>query len=108
MSLRDRPAHQAEDPRAGEDWLAQLPSEIGQLTKLEELYLDNNFLAALSPEIGRLTKLRTLGLGNNRLTRISENLGQLTALTALYVDITSARKLLTNRSYGVSYHLCSG
>lgn len=23
-------------------------------------------------------------------------------------DITSARKLLTNRSYGVSYHLCSG
>ena len=22
--------------------------------------------------------------------------------------ITSARKLLTNRSYGVSYHLCSG
>ena len=27
-----------------------------------------------------------------------------------YADgiITSARKLLTNRSYGVSYHLCSG
>ena len=24
------------------------------------------------------------------------------------VAITSARKLLTNRSYGVSYHLCSG
>ena len=24
------------------------------------------------------------------------------------LDITSARKLLTNRSYGVSYHLCSG
>src|SRR5271157_174457 len=24
------------------------------------------------------------------------------------IDITSARKLLTNRSYGVSYHLCSG
>ena len=23
-------------------------------------------------------------------------------------SITSARKLLTNRSYGVSYHLCSG
>ena len=26
----------------------------------------------------------------------------------LSTDITSARKLLTNRSYGVSYHLCSG
>jgi hypothetical protein len=24
------------------------------------------------------------------------------------ISITSARKLLTNRSYGVSYHLCSG
>ena len=27
---------------------------------------------------------------------------------AVQEDITSARKLLTNRSYGVSYHLCSG
>ena len=27
---------------------------------------------------------------------------------ALADCITSARKLLTNRSYGVSYHLCSG
>ena len=24
------------------------------------------------------------------------------------IAITSARKLLTNRSYGLSYHLCSG
>ena len=29
-------------------------------------------------------------------------------LTGDVVGITSARKLLTNRSYGVSYHLCSG
>jgi hypothetical protein len=29
-------------------------------------------------------------------------------LTTIFRDITSARKLLTNRSYGVSYHLCSG
>ena len=26
----------------------------------------------------------------------------------IHRNITSARKLLTNRSYGVSYHLCSG
>ena len=32
--------------------------------------------------------------------------GALSTWPGLY--ITSARKLLTNRSYGVSYHLCSG
>ena len=30
------------------------------------------------------------------------------AILATLAYITSARKLLTNRSYGVSYHLCSG
>ena len=29
-------------------------------------------------------------------------------IDVVVIVITSARKLLTNRSYGVSYHLCSG
>ena len=34
--------------------------------------------------------------------------GASNVVAGLWAVITSARKLLTNRSYGVSYHLCSG
>jgi len=46
--------------------LTALPSEIGQLTNLQSLYLHDNQLSSLPPEITQLTNLQTLGLDNNQ------------------------------------------
>ena len=63
--------------------LWHLPPEIGQLTALKELHLDNNQLSSLPPQIGQLTALKELYLDNNQLTRLPPEIGQLTALTRL-------------------------
>ena len=89
-----------------------IPTQLGQLTELQYLNLNNNELSGTIPtELRRLTKLTGLDLGNNRLTgtiptqlgqltelrylnlhdnqltgTIPTQLGQLTKLTALYLD----------------------
>ena len=89
-----------------------IPTQLGQLTELQYLNLNNNELSGTIPtELRRLTKLTGLDLGNNRLTgtiptqlgqltelrylnlhdnqltgTIPTQLGQLTKLTALYFD----------------------
>ncbi|MFA6171230.1 MAG: leucine-rich repeat domain-containing protein [Patescibacteria group bacterium] len=58
--------------------LKTLPSEIGELQSLEELYLDNNNLeGALPAEIRKMAKLRILDAHNNNLTGIPAEIGQL-------------------------------
>ena len=39
--------------------LSSIPPEIGQLSMLQELYLDNNHLSSIPPEIGQLGMLNT-------------------------------------------------
>ena len=62
-----------------------IPSQLGQLTKLEELFLDSNQLTGeIPPELGQLTKLKRLFLDSNQLTgEIPPELGQLTKLIHL-------------------------
>ncbi len=61
--------------------LKSLPSEIGQLTEIEELYLDYNMLTgALPAEIRQMTKLKKLSASNNNLTGIPAEIGQLQEL----------------------------
>lgn len=48
-----------------EKGLKCLPAEIGQLDKLEELYLEYNLLIQLPPEIGQLKKLKLIKLWGN-------------------------------------------
>ena len=55
--------------------LQSIPKEIGQLTMLQELYLDNNQLQSIPKEIGQLTMLQTLYLDDNRLQSIPKELG---------------------------------
>ena len=46
-----------------------IPTELGNLTKLTELFLGNNYITGSIPaQFGSLTKLQTLILRNNRLT----------------------------------------
>ena len=63
-----------------------LPAEIGRLSALRQLNLEDNQLTSLPAEIGQLTSLRLLRLGGNRLTSLPAEIGQLTSLTKLWLS----------------------
>ena len=89
--------------------LTNLPSSIGNLKKLEYLFLNGNNLTSLPPQIGNLKnlvnldwsgndiasipsqignlkKLKFLGMDNNNLTSLPSSIGNLKKLTTLYLD----------------------
>lgn len=64
--------------------LKSLPAEIGNLSNLEELYLDHNKLeGALPAEIRKMPRLRILVVQNNNMTGIPAEIGQLKNLSRL-------------------------
>jgi Leucine-rich repeat (LRR) protein len=69
--------------------LTSIPSEIGQLSLLEYLWLDHNQLTSIPSEIGQLLSLKSLNLDNNQLTSIPSVIGQLRSLEHLSVTIIS-------------------
>ena len=68
--------------------MGQIPSEIGNLTNLERLYLKDNQLSGLIPsEIGNLVNLQRLYLNENELSgEIPSELGNLVGLSHLYLS----------------------
>ena len=66
--------------------LTSLPAEIGQLTSLRELNLRDNRLTSVPAEVGQLTSLRRLDLADNQLTSVPAEIGQLTSLKELYLS----------------------
>src|SRR5688572_27449159 len=63
--------------------LRELPPEIGQLSSLQDLYLDYNELSSLPIEIGNLNQLRTLSLSSNNLRILPSEIGNLDSLRRL-------------------------
>lgn len=63
-----------------------LPSEIGQLNSLTELYLNGNYITKIPPEIGQLDNLNGLYLTGNQILEIPPEIGQLSNLGALYLS----------------------
>lgn len=65
-----------------------LPSEIGDLSRIEEFQLDNNNLSGSIPtEIGNLTNIEICFLDNNNFSgTIPEEFGNLTVMHTLYLD----------------------
>lgn len=70
--------------------LKTLPSEIGQLANLEELYLDHNLLEGSLPgEIRKMSNLKILDVQNNNMTGIPAEIGQLRNLSTLNYSYNS-------------------
>ncbi len=69
----------------GVELSGRIPPELGQLTKLDSLFLSNSALkGAIPPQLGNLRNLRVLRLRHNRLTgAIPPELGALPSLEVL-------------------------
>jgi hypothetical protein len=67
---------------------SSIPTEVGLLTALTELYLRGNSLSSPIPsEIGQLTRLTVLMLSSNQFSGlVPEEIGRLQALTYLRLD----------------------
>tara|TARA_B100001540_G_scaffold34342_1_gene30348 strand:- start:152 stop:1033 length:882 start_codon:yes stop_codon:yes gene_type:complete len=63
--------------------LTKLPPQIGDLKKLEYLFLGFNKLTTLPPQIGNLENLRVLHLNNNNLKSLPSTIGKLEKLEKL-------------------------
>ncbi len=66
--------------------IASLPDWIGELSRLESLFVGGNQLAALPPSLGRLQRLRQLLAPRNRLRALPPELGECSALEELDVS----------------------
>jgi Leucine-rich repeat (LRR) protein len=65
--------------------VTDVPSTIGDLTKLTRLQIHNQRITTLPSSIGNLTNLHTLLLGGNRLKHLPQELGNLTNLRLLHI-----------------------
>ncbi len=63
-----------------------LPSSIGNLKHLEELYMTENRLGNLPESIGNLISLKKLNLSDNHLIELPNEIGNLTNLKELHLD----------------------
>ena len=71
---------------SGSSQLTSVPAEIGQLSSLTELNLDNNQLTSVPAEIGQITSLQVLTLDDNQLTSVPAAVDELIA-AGMYVDL---------------------
>lgn len=65
--------------------LKELPEEIGWLRKLRKLDLSGNVIREL-PDLGRLTDLAELNLNDNHLTELPKEIGDLSDLKSLNLE----------------------
>lgn len=63
-----------------------IPEDIGMLTQLTELNLENNHINTISTRVGELIGLKTINFRNNKITDIPKELGALTILDVLDVS----------------------
>ncbi|WP_108805294.1 leucine-rich repeat domain-containing protein [Aquimarina sp. Aq107] len=63
-----------------------IPDEIGMLSQLTDLNLENNDINSISARMGELVNLKTINLRNNKIMDIPMELGALTILDILDVS----------------------
>jgi internalin A len=99
-----------------QQYIAELPPEIGMLSSLQELNLGENQLTALPHEIGNLVSLQRLCLQGNQLTELPSEIGNLTNLKDLDLErnnfaefplVVSTLQLLEKLGLGHNEYLSS-
>lgn len=73
--------------------ITTLPSEINNLTNLEELDLSFNQITVLPAELWSLTNLHALDLGGNPLGMLPAEIGNLTNLQELYIHTNQLNEI---------------
>lgn len=73
--------------------IRELPSEISELSELQDLQLTYNCLSALPKEIGSLEKLERLYLSRNQIQKLPSSLGDLPYLRSLQVASNKLTRL---------------
>jgi Leucine-rich repeat (LRR) protein len=76
--------------------LTNLPDEIGNITSLEKLELQNNAIEEIPTTINGLTSLIELRLEGNELTSLPTTIGGLTSLETLYLSQQSYNNKITS------------
>lgn len=69
-----------------ENFLSELPTSIGRMSKLSNLNVDRNALEYLPLEIGECSNLGVLSLRDNKLKRLPPELGNCSVLHVLDVS----------------------
>jgi len=69
-----------------EQVLTSLPESIGDLTKLETLWLEEHKFSSLPESFGNLVNLQSLNLERNQLTSLPESFGNLRSLQTLNLE----------------------
>ena len=73
--------------------LTTLPKEVFNLTELRTLEIKNNDLISLPPGIRKLSRLRKLDLRNNEIEKLPKEIGKLTSLVKLQLWGNELRQL---------------
>ena len=73
--------------------LTELPENLGNLSRLQELYVNSNRLTQLPDSIVKLKMLSVLNANSNRITVLPENIGKLSALKNLHLYSNRIEKL---------------
>ncbi len=73
--------------------ISSLPQEIGMLTNLSYLYLNNNQLIKLPAEIGKLKNLTIFDLTRNKLATLPDEITKISSLSNLKVAHNSLTKI---------------
>ena len=76
---------QTERLSLGQLGLTQLPTSIGKMKNLKELYLWKNNLTTLPDMFAKLSNLQILSLSNNQFTQIPSVLNKLPNLKYVYI-----------------------
>ena len=73
--------------------LIDIPESIGNLPRLQSLYLINTQIRELPESIGNLTSLQILDLWNTQIRALPESIGNLTYLQSLSLNFAQIRAL---------------
>jgi leucine-rich repeat protein SHOC2 len=82
-----------------ENNITSIPTEIGLLTDMTEISIGYNEIVSVPTEIGLLTSMTALNLGDNYDLVIPDEIGMLTKLTHLGLEINSNTYIPTSFGY---------